>query len=396
MQAGVRTRISRVALMVLAGMALATGPLAADTATQPEKPLSILSLSGAYLAARTAETDNDLPNAIDFYTRALSFDPADENLQQNLLLALISTGRFNDAIPYAEKLKAVPEAERYARLALGVDAIRSKQYRSAETVLKLTAGSELDSLLTGILAGWAKYGNGNAADAIAHLEKLEGPAWYTLFRNYHAALIADLAGLPDAGKRYEKIIEDRTSGGAAPGTWLRAIEAQASWLARNGRMNEALAQLDLGEEVSPGRPTFAAMRKSIKEGTPLRGLVVSPQQGAAEMLLNMGTALNREGGETFVRLYLEYGRALDPANDMILVTLGSIAEKLNLPADAIAYYEKVPAASPFLRLAELQLGLNLAEAGPLPSSTWLTCPRRFVLTTSRRYSREWSSQDHAG
>ena len=361
MKPGGRTSVSGLALVLAAGLAFTSVAARADTAPQPSKPVIIGSLSGAYLAARTAETDNDLDNAITFYQKALSYDPSDENLQQNLLLALISKGRFNEAIPVAEKLKAVPDAERYSRLVLGVDAIRAKQFRSAETYFKLAVGSDLDTLLTGILSGWAKAGSGKPQDAIAQMEGLDGPAWYTLFRNYHAALVADQANMPDAGKRYQAVIDDRASGGAAPDTWMRALEAYASWLARNGRTNEALALLDKGEEVASGRPGYVAMRADIKAGTPVRPLTTNAQQGAAEMLLNLATALNRPGGENFVRLYLEYARALDPKNDMVLVTLGSISEKQSLPSDAIAYYEQLPAGSPYRRLAELQLGLNLAD-----------------------------------
>ena len=364
MKPGGRTSVSRVALVLAAGLACAAVTARAETAptaAEPARPVSIGSLSGAYLAARTAETDNDLDNAIAFYQKALSYDPEDENLQQNLLLALISKGRFNEALPLAEKLKAVPDAERYSRLVLGVDAIRAKQFRAAENYFKLVLGSDLDTLLTGILSGWAKAGSGKPDEAIEQMEGLNGPAWYTLFRNYHAALVADQAGMPDAGKRYQAVIDDRASGGAAPDTWMRAVEAYTSWLARNGRTNEALALLDKGEEVSAGRPAFVAMRADIKAGTPIRPLTTNAQQGSAEMLLNLAAALNRPGGENFVRLYLEYARALDPRNDMVLVTLGSIAEKQSLPADAIAYYEQVPDGSPYRRLAELQLGLNLAD-----------------------------------
>ena len=97
----------------LAGLALAAlvlpgqGAWAKQTAADP---VDISSLSGAFLAARVAEVDNDLPDAIDFYKRALSFDPDNQQLQQSLMLGLISQGRFQEALPYAEKLKSVPRS----------------------------------------------------------------------------------------------------------------------------------------------------------------------------------------------------------------------------------------------------------------------------------------------
>ena len=59
-------------------------------------------------------------------------------------LALIARGRFDESLSYAEKLKAVPDIERFSRVALAVDAFRKKDYAAAETWLKLTVESDLD------------------------------------------------------------------------------------------------------------------------------------------------------------------------------------------------------------------------------------------------------------
>ncbi|MEZ5806740.1 MAG: tetratricopeptide repeat protein [Zhengella sp.] len=349
-------------MAALAGLSLAaTQGLAKETVEQPEKPVFATSLAGAFLAARTAEADNDFDDAIAFYQRALAFDPANETMQQSLLLALIASGRFNDALPVAEKLKTVAEAERYSRLALGVDSIRAKQYRSATNYFKLALSSDLDNLITGILTGWAMAGSGDTQGAIEHIVRLDGPPWFEVFRNYHAALVADMAGDPSAGERYQKVIDDRASAGAAPDTWLRAVDAYAAWAARNGRQQKAGEVVGLGLEVSAGRPSTVALKEAIASGKTVPPLVRTPQEGGAEILLNVAAALNRSGGESFVRLYLQYALALDPDNDIALATLGSVAEKLGESQIAIDTYSRVPANSPFRRLAELQLGLNLAD-----------------------------------
>ncbi|PHP67080.1 hypothetical protein CSC94_11060 [Zhengella mangrovi] len=361
MRFGLMRRVSGLA--ILAAVAFTGGPvMAKETAAAPKAPPVVAaSLAGAFLAARTAEADNDYADAIAFYQRALAFDVDNEQLQQSLLLTMIAGGRFDDALPVAEKLKSVPEAERYARLALGVDAIRGKQYRSAINYFRLALSSDLDNLLTGVLTSWAMTGSGNTKDALEHLAKLEGPAWFEIFRNYQAALIADVAGDPSAGERYQKVLDDRAAAGAAPDTWLRAVDAYVSWAARNGRQKKAMEVADLGLEVSAGRPSTTALKAAIEAGKTVPPLVRNPKEGGAEILLNVAAALNRTGGENFVRLYLRYALALDPNNDMALATLGSVAEKLGESQLAIDTYSKVPATSSFKRLAELQLGLNLAD-----------------------------------
>ncbi|MCX8570941.1 MULTISPECIES: tetratricopeptide repeat protein [Hyphomicrobiales] len=326
------------------------------------EPVEINSFSGAYLAARTAEADNDLDSAIAYYKRALAFDPEDAALQQSLMLALIAQGRFDESLPYAQMLKTVPDVERFSRLALGVDSIRKKDYQGAENWLKLALESDLDRLITGVMTGWAKQGEGRSADALQFLDKLQGPEWYELFKTYHRALIAEAAGQKDkADEIFKATINNLGAGSAAPETWMRAAEAYAGFLARGGKKAEALAVLDKADEFAPGKLPISALREQINKGDKIAPLVANPQDGAAEILLNLSTALNRGGGEPFVRLYLQYALALKPYSDELLVQLASIAEQQQNGEEAIALYRRVPESSPLKRLSELQLGLNLAD-----------------------------------
>ena len=57
---------------------------------------------------------------------------------------------------------------------------------------------------------------------------------------------------------------------------------------------------------------IAVLRKEIEAGKPVSRLVDGPVDGASEVLLDLGAALNRSGGEVFVRLYLQLARALEP------------------------------------------------------------------------------------
>jgi tetratricopeptide (TPR) repeat protein len=349
----------------LAGMVSATAlALVGHPAVAKEtaEPVAIGSLSGAYLAARVAEVDNDLPGAIAYYRRALSFDPDNQQLQQSLMLGLISEGRFDEALPYAEKLKTVPDVERFSRLALAVDSFRKKDYPTAQNWLKLALESDLDKLITGLMTAWATAGEGDAKGAIAYLDKLDGPEWYGIFVDYHRALIAEGAGMKkEASEAYASILDNVTAGSGAPETWLRAAEAYAGFLVREGKKSEALKVLDKSDEFSVGRLPIAQLREQIAKGLPVTPLVEGPTEGATEIFLNLATALNRGGGEAFVRLYLRYALALRPDSDIVLMQLASTAEQQDRPEEAIELYSRIPVSSPMRRLAELQRGLNLAD-----------------------------------
>lgn len=348
--------------MIASALAGSVYGTAAQTQADTQDAVSANTLSGAYLAARVAESDNDLVAAIAYYRRALDFDPDNRTVQQSLLLGLIAQGRFDEALPFAESLKETPEVERFSRLALGVDAIRDGRYQDAEYLFKLSLESDLDRLITGLMTAWAKLGQGNEKDALDFLDNLSGPEWYDIFVGYHRALIAEQAGDVDVARAaYVAATQDLSAAGAAPETFLRALEAQAGFLARIGDKEAALGILDKAEEFATGRLTIGAMRSRIESGKAVTPMVPDIRSGAAEALLNLATALNRSGGEAFVRLYLNYAAALLPQSDSVLIQLAGIAEQQGDAEGAISYYEQIPSASPLKRIAELQLGLNLAD-----------------------------------
>ncbi|MDN5928666.1 MAG: tetratricopeptide repeat protein, partial [Hyphomicrobiales bacterium] len=338
-------------------------PLAAH-ASNEAGDLGTDTLAGAFLAGRVAEVDGDLPNAIAYYTRALSFDPGNENLQQSLMISLISNGQFDKALPYARKLKKVARIERFSRLALAVDAFRDKKYADAENWLQLALESDLDKLITGIMTGWAKEGEGHAGEALSHLKKLNGPEWYTLFVSYHRALIAELAGRKaDAEAAYKETLDNAPAGAAAPDTYMRAAEAYARFLYRSGKKDAALAALDKADKFAPDRLPIVALRKEIKADATVQPMIASVNEGAAEVLLDLGAALNRSGGEDFVRLYLEYALVLAPKSDALLLQLGVVADQQKHTEEAIAFFKRISPDSPMKHVAEMQVGLDLADLG---------------------------------
>ena len=349
----------------LTGLAIFTGVAVSGLpvhASQSSAPVEITSFSGAYLAAHIAQVDNDLDNAITYYKQALAFDPEDASLQQSLMLTLIAQGRFEESLPYADKLKETPEIERFSRVALAIDSFRKKDFGKAEYWLKLSLESDLDRLIAGVMTAWAKQGAGDGEAALKFLDKLGGPEWFDLFKSCHRALVADVSGFADkADAAYSATLENVSAGGAAPETWMRCAQAYAGFLARKGDKDKALSVLDQVEAFAPGKIEIVDLRGKITKGEQVKPLVATASDGAAEILLDLATALNRGGGEPFVRLYLEYALALRPDNDAALVQLASVAEQMKDSEKAIELYRRIPADSPLKGISDLQLGLNLAD-----------------------------------
>ncbi len=353
-------------ILLALGLALAcstnlTGLTWAATGTQATAPEPSRTLTGALLSAQVAEGDNDAAAMIAYYRQALAFDPGSADFEQKLMVALLSDGRFEEALPFAEKLKAVPEAERVSRVALAIDAAAKKNWSGAETYLKLALQSDLDRLVTGLMTGWVKLGAGDVKDAAKSIADLKGPEWYDLFKQIHKALILDAGGdKAGAAEAYEQAANSPDAS-AAPESWLRMMESYSRFYARDGKAKEALAVLDRAMEIAPERPPLLALKKAITAGEKTEAMLVTPSDGMAEVLLGLGVAIRRDGAEGFSKLYLQLALAAKPASDVALIQLASIAEALDQQEAAIANYNEVPATSPFKRGAELQAGLNLAD-----------------------------------
>lgn len=348
--------------LALAGAAIPTNVAMAKTSPDPASQVRAGSFAGAYLAARTAEADNNIGAAVDFYRQAMAFDPGNDIIKQNLFLALLTEGRFKEALPIAEELKDQPEIERFSRVALAIDAISKKQYRKSGPLLMLSVQSDMDVLATSLMNAWVKVAQGNPKQALADVNKIAGPEWYNLFRIYNAALIADIAGQKqDARNYYQQAIDDRPGGAAAPDTYERAVMAYASFKLRQGDKDGAIKLLKDAEELLNGRMTITEMREKIEAGHKYPRLINTPQEGVGEALYALGTAINRGGAEAFAKLYLQMSLPLRPDNDATLYQLGDISAKLRQPEQAIEYYGRVPETSPYRRDAEMQRALNLAE-----------------------------------
>ncbi|MDF1606623.1 tetratricopeptide repeat protein [Hoeflea sp. YIM 152468] len=349
-------------LCLSAATAILTGQAAAATAEVQEQQPNFLGFAGAYLAGRTADIDNDTGRAIEFYRKALEFDPQNLDVKERLMVALFSDGRFSEGVVLARDMKENPAVAQVSRLALMVEATSKREYRKAASLLDPEDSNPIDRLLNTLMKAWAEFGDGKGDKALASILALDGPPWYPVFTSYHAGAMAQAMGKKSVARNhFIDVIADPQAGAAAPDTYIRTVMALASLEARAGNKRAAFDALSAGEDFSPGYAPLAALRQLIVDDAKPEAGVTTAQQGAAAVLFTLGSALNREGAEETVAVYLQFARALDPNNAATLVILGGLTERLGKAEEAIKIYESVPTASPMRRVSELQLGLALAD-----------------------------------
>ena len=325
---------------------------------------SVDTFSGAFLAARTADADRDYENAIALYKKALSFSPNELDIQERLMIALFMNGNFDEGVALAEELKSDEAVERVTSVARALEAVRKQDFAGAEKILTYSGPNDLDRLMNQLLVAWTKVGAGQGKEALSLVEGLKGPEWYGIFQHYNAGAIAALTGDADAARRnFVDALTDKSGTATAPDTFTRTVISLATLEAQLGNKQKALDAISAGDELISNFAPFKALREHIEAGEKPEPLAKTAAQGAAGVLFSIGGALNRDGAEDTVMLYLQLARALDPTSADTLIMLGGLAEAAKQPERAIRLYSEVPATSPMRRISELQLGLTLAETG---------------------------------
>jgi len=341
----------------ISGAALAAFVIAAPINLAAQAPAAQeavgLTASGSYLAARHAGQERDAAAAAAYYRAALRHDPKNGELLDRAFLALLVDGEIDEAVKHAERIVETDKNDRVAELVLGVAALKHKQYATARRDLALSIRGPITDLAATLLSAWSMYGAGDAKGAVAAIDRLAGPDWYSIFKDLHAGMIYDLAAnSKEAGKRLERAYKlDPTA--------LRVVEAYGSWTSRSHSPKEALDIFQTFDKALPRYPLVVEAMDQLKAGEKLPPLASNAQAGAAEALYGLGASLGRRGGEDLGLVYLQLALYLAPNHQLALLSLADLYESVKKPELAIKVYKRVPTSSPLYRNAAIQMAANL-------------------------------------
>ncbi len=346
--------------MAVSASGLTVMPALADTNQEPLKLSD--SLAGNYLAARIASTDRDMENAAGFYRKVIALDPDNTDIRLKAFLNFIANGDFAEGIAAGKRIVKAGNEPEIVRIILAIDDLRSKNWAGAERGLDHDWRSALDRLMAGLISSWVKIGQSKNAEALAAVDKLKGPAWFDLFAQYHGGLIAMAVGdKAGAVSRLTKAYENRAGGQAARETYSRVIEALATAQFDAGNVDAATKVLSEALVRQPQNPVFTKMLAEVSNGTRPAFRIATAQRGAAEVFTNLGTAIDKEGGQQFARIYLQLARTLASKDEVIAIELAELLDAQGRPSAANAIFESISEESPYYRIARLERALNLDE-----------------------------------
>ncbi|GLK79449.1 tetratricopeptide repeat protein [Methylopila turkensis] len=343
----------RLAALLLATTAFLGAPAAQARATSDAELAANASFAGAYLAGRVAGAQRDVDAAAAFFRAALRTDPRNPELLERAFLLSLAEGDDDQSMRLAERVLAADPTNRMAQLAVAVRALKSGSYASARAHLAKSARGPLADLTIHLLNAWSYLGSGQPARALESIDRLQGADFFGTFRDYHGALIADLAGRRDeAARRF-------TAALSGDGAALRVAQAAATFRARTGDRDGALRTLAEFEKAAPRHPLTREVREAIDQGREPQRPIADVADGVAEVLYGIGGALGRQGGEDLSIVYLQLALFVKPQHPMALVTLADLYDQINQYQAAIDAYRRVPASSPLKRNAEIQSAIDL-------------------------------------
>jgi tetratricopeptide (TPR) repeat protein len=344
------------ALMFLAAGLLTAPAVAANTA-EDEVLRPAQSLEGNFLSAYVAGSARDTEAATIFFREAIQEDSRNQELLERAFVAFLANGSMTEAVRAAERLSVQDPSNNLAQFALAVRSLKGQKYADARTRLsKGTRGRQADLTAT-LLTAWTYAGSKDGKQALATIDKLKNERAFDQFREYHAALIADVVGNPaEAEKRFKAAYEGERN-------TLQVVDAYGRFLAKRGRKDEALKIYKAFDEAAPRHPIVRAAMKALEEDKPLMPLVTSAQDGAAELLYGLGVVGNTQGDELTAIIYLRLGLDLKGDHPLALVTLGDVYERLKQYDKANAIFERIPKDSPVRPSADISIGHNYELMG---------------------------------
>ena len=318
--------------------------------------------AGNYLAAYIAGGEHDTVAAATFSREALRYDPHNQSLIQNAFVAAISNGNMQDAFCLADRLLEQDPKNGLARLVIGVKAIKAKRFAAARAQFAAASNGQQRDIAATLLTAWTYAGSHDTRRALSLVDRLRGDN-FAVFRNYHAALIADAANdQQEASKRMKAAY-------AADKSVLRLVDAYARFAARHNDRAEAARAYRALDQVLPGHPIVSAMLADINAGKPIEPLVKNAEEGAAEVLYGLGAAGSQPGDELAAMIYLRLALYLTPQNSLAIVSLGELYERIKQNEQAIDVYAMVANTDPLRTTADIQNGEILEAMGRSDEAT---------------------------
>ncbi|GGH35241.1 Flp pilus assembly protein TadD, contains TPR repeats [Cribrihabitans marinus] len=302
--------------------------------------------AGAYLAGRQAVHKSDYDAAARYYSRALSVDPGNPALMENLVTSQLALGQIDRAFAVAQKMEAEGLRSQVAHVVVAANLIASGEFEAL--LARDPARQGIGPLVDGLLTAWAHLGTGAVSKALEQFDAVAKENGLRVFALYHKAMA--LASVGD--------FEGAEAIFAANDPQLTTLSRRAA-IARA----EILSQLDRNDRAleimadtfgTRSDPALAEVAGRLRDGERLPfSQVRDVRDGMADVFFTIGAALNGETSEDYALIYIRTAGFLRPDHIDALLLTAELLDNMGQYDLAVATYKKVPQDSPDHYAAEL-------------------------------------------
>ena len=344
-------RAMAMALTLTASLSGCAGNLGAGSFADEGEPVD--SALGHYLAARHARVARDTDAAAHFYELALNEDPENHQLIRRTFLVSLSKGDHARAFKLAEQLVDDGRGAGLARLVLATRDARADCYVEAEKFLIDQRAKGFAALLRPLMLAWMKVGLGDIAAAEQALKPLERRDSFRSFRDYHLALMRDVAGDAEGAADVLAQVDEEQ------GLTSSATLARGAILAKLGDSAGARKVFEDFLERIPNHPPIRRALAMLDDGDRPRSTATTVREGLAEAFFGAATALAQDRGRDAARMYANLALFLRPGFDDARILLGEILETDRRWEEAIEAFAVIEPGSPYYRDSRLRIAFNL-------------------------------------
>lgn len=301
--------------------------------------------AGAYLAGRQAAVSNDFAVVSDYFREALREDESNTFLLETLLGSQVALGNIDGAAETARRMVDMGVSGQVGNLVL--TSVYAKNEDWTGLLEAFESGRSVSPLVDGLVQAWAALGRGEMSAAIESFDAVIETEGMGAYGEYHKALA--LAAVGDF-EGADAIFATPPRGGAYS---ARAAFAHAKVLSQLERNDDALEMLEavFGETRDP---TLTALRSRLTDGETIPyDVVLTAQQGIAEVCFMIAGLLRNETPDAYTLIYTRMAEYLDPANTGAIITSADLLESLGRYELADAAFASVSPDDPAFSTAEL-------------------------------------------
>ncbi|MEM7620595.1 MAG: tetratricopeptide repeat protein [Pseudomonadota bacterium] len=311
-------------------------------------------LLGNYLAGRFATAQRDNHTAAEYYRQALKKDASNKLLLEQSFLLEINAGNWRHVSSLAKQLVKFEPNHYTARLFLGTQALKRRQYRAAKEHFSRSGQGAVPELTTELALAWTNFAQNNTKKALANITVNQDKNWLNLYRRYHRALIADLSKNSKLASVDYKYISKKSPND------FRTTLAHVRHALKQGEFMQAKKVLDKFSTFVQGtiHPNIEELYGYTKNKQNTHPIVQNAKEGLAEVFYGLGDALSSDGGVDYGAIYLKLALYLKPDMESVHVVLANIYERTKKYDLAIKTYKNITENSPLWPRAQLRKALN--------------------------------------